>query len=98
MREFANLRHLSEKKRIFHPLEAGQIGIYVCGMTVYDHCHLGHGRVMVRLTRLCISQARGFDVTYVRNITDDDKIFERAAERKIPFTELTAEMIGFASG
>ena len=48
-----------------------------------------------RLTRLRYLRFRGFDVTYVRNITDvDDKIFERAAERKIPFTELTAEMIG----
>ncbi len=87
---------LARKKRDFHPLEAGQIGIYVCGMTVYDHCHLGHGRVMVAFDAIVrYLRFRGFDVTYVRNITDvDDKIFERAAERKIPFTELTAEMIG----
>ena len=86
---------LARKKRDFHPLENGLIGIYVCGMTVYDRCHLGHGRVMVAFDAIVrYLRFRGFEVTYVRNITDvDDKIFERAAERKIPFTELTAEMI-----
>ena len=86
---------LARKKREFHPLEAGQIGIYVCGMTVYDRCHLGHGRVMVAFDAIVrYLRFRGFEVTYVRNITDvDDKIFERAAKRKIPFTKLTAEMI-----
>jgi len=86
---------LARKKREFRPLEAGQIGIYVCGMTVYDRCHLGHGRVMVAFDAIVrYLRFRGFEVTYVRNITDvDDKIFERAAKRKIPFTELTTEMI-----
>ena len=87
---------LTRKKRDFHPMEAGQIGIYVCGMTVYDRCHLGHGRVMVAFDAIVrYLRFRGFEVTYVRNITDvDDKIFERAAERTIPYTELTNEMIG----
>ena len=70
----------TKKKEIFSPLEEGRIGIYVCGVTVYDLCHIGHARsaivfdVLVRYLR-----ARGFDVTYVRNFTDvDDKIISRA--------------------
>jgi cysteinyl-tRNA synthetase len=70
----------TRKKEIFRPLEKGKVGIYVCGVTVYDLCHIGHARsaivfdVLVRYLR-----ARGFDVTYVRNFTDlDDKIIERA--------------------
>src|SRR5262245_11416154 len=77
------------------PIEPGHVRIYVCGMTTYDLCHLGHGRtfagfdVVVRWLR-----ARGLRVTYVRNITDiDDKIIRRAAERGIATTELTAEYI-----
>lgn len=67
-------------KEEFHPLEPGKVGIYVCGVTVYDLCHIGHARssivfdVLVRYLR-----ARGFEVTYVRNFTDiDDKIIDRA--------------------
>jgi cysteinyl-tRNA synthetase len=70
----------TRKKEIFRPLEKGKVDIYVCGVTVYDLCHIGHARsaivfdVLVRYLR-----ARGFDVTYVRNFTDvDDKIIERA--------------------
>ena len=69
--------------------------MYVCGMTVYDRCHLGHGRVMVAFD-VIVRHLRtlGFGVQYVRNITDvDDKIFARALEREIPFTALTTEMI-----
>ena len=86
---------LAREKRDFQPLEAEKIGIYVCGMTVYDRCHLGHGRVMVAFdTIVRYLRFRGFDVNYVRNITDvDDKIFSRAAERGVDFSELTAEMI-----
>jgi len=58
------------------------VGIYVCGMTVYDYCHLGHARVLVAfdvITRYF--RHRGYDVHYVRNITDvDDKILDRARE------------------
>ena len=76
-------------------MEAEKIGMYVCGMTVYDRCHLGHGRVMVAFDAIVrYLRFRGFEVNYVRNITDvDDKIFSRAAERGIDFSELTTEMI-----
>jgi cysteinyl-tRNA synthetase len=86
---------LAREKREFQPIEAEKIGMYVCGMTVYDRCHLGHGRVMVAFDAIVrYLRFRGFDVNYVRNITDvDDKIFARAAERGIDFSELTAEMI-----
>ena len=70
----------NKKKEAFHPLQKGKVGIYVCGVTVYDLCHIGHARsaivfdVLVRYLR-----AKGLDVTYVRNFTDvDDKIIERA--------------------
>jgi cysteinyl-tRNA synthetase len=70
----------TRRKEEFHPLEEGRVGIYACGVTVYDLCHVGHARsaivfdVLVRYLR-----ARGFEVTYVRNFTDvDDKIIDRA--------------------
>lgn len=70
----------TRKKEIFKPLQEGKVGIYVCGVTVYDLCHIGHARsaiVFDVLTRYL--RAKGFDVTYVRNFTDvDDKIIERA--------------------
>ena len=86
---------LAREKREFQPIEAEKIGMYVCGMTVYDRCHLGHGRVMVAFDAIVrYLRFRGFEVNYVRNITDvDDKIFSRAAERDIDFSELTTEMI-----
>ena len=72
----------SRKKEIFEPLTPGKVGLYVCGVTVYDLCHIGHARsaivfdVLVRYLR-----DRGFEVTYVRNFTDvDDKIIDRAAQ------------------
>jgi cysteinyl-tRNA synthetase len=77
------------------PIEAGHVRVYVCGMTTYDLCHIGHGRtfasfdVVVRWLR-----ARGLRVTYVRNITDiDDKIIRRAAEKGETTGELTARYI-----
>jgi cysteinyl-tRNA synthetase len=86
---------LTRAKQEFRPLVPGQARIYVCGMTVYDYCHLGHARVMVvfdMVTRWL--RAAGLDVTYVRNITDiDDKIIKRAAENKEPLDELTARFI-----
>ena len=86
---------LTRKKRLFQPIDAGKIGMYVCGMTVYDRCHLGHGRIMVAFDAIVrYLRFRRFDVTYVRNITDvDDKIFSRALDRSVTFQELTAEMI-----
>ena len=73
---------LTRQKQDFVPIEPGKVRMYVCGMTVYDYCHLGHARVMVvfDVVRRWL-RASGFDVTYVRNITDiDDKIIKRAAE------------------
>ena len=87
---------LSRDKQEFQPLVPGQVRMYVCGMTVYDFCHLGHARVMVvfdMVTRWLRSS--GFAVTYVRNITDiDDKIINRAAENNEPIEALTARFIG----
>ena len=87
---------LTRAKENFVPILPGKIGMYVCGMTVYDYCHLGHARVMVVFDLakrwLCAS---GFDVTYVRNITDiDDKIIRRAAENSEPIDALTGRFIG----
>ncbi|TNE70983.1 MAG: cysteine--tRNA ligase [Gammaproteobacteria bacterium] len=86
---------LTKEKEEFRPIEPGKVRMYVCGMTVYDYCHLGHGRVLVAfdvITRYL--RHRGFDVHYVRNITDiDDKILIRADENGEAFTELTGRMI-----
>ncbi|MEK6211733.1 MAG: cysteine--tRNA ligase [Pseudomonadota bacterium] len=86
---------LTRAKETFTPIFAGKVGMYVCGMTVYDYCHLGHARVMVVfdvVKRWLV--AGGFDTTYVRNITDiDDKIIKRAAENNEPIEKLTARFI-----
>ncbi|HXH71494.1 MAG TPA: cysteine--tRNA ligase [Mariprofundaceae bacterium] len=86
---------LSRQKESFVPLEPGRVGMYVCGVTVYDLCHVGHARVMVVFDVICRwLKASGYDVTYVRNFTDvDDKIIARASERGIGIDQLTAEMI-----
>ncbi|MFT6790876.1 MAG: cysteinyl-tRNA synthetase [Cellvibrionaceae bacterium] len=86
---------LSRTKQKFIPLEPGKISLYVCGMTVYDYCHIGHARVMVAfdvITRFL--RTEGWKVNYVRNITDiDDKILNRARENNEEFTDLTARFI-----
>ncbi|RTQ98730.1 cysteine--tRNA ligase [Halomonas nitroreducens] len=86
---------LTRRKETFTPIDPGKVRMYVCGMTVYDYCHLGHARVMVAfdvITRYL--RARGFDVTYVRNITDiDDKILRRADENGETIEALTDRMI-----
>lgn len=86
---------LTNSKGPFTPLEPGKIRMYVCGVTVYDYCHIGHARVMVcfdLITRYL--RYRGWDVTYVRNITDvDDKIIKRAAENGEAVDALTERMI-----
>jgi len=86
---------MSRQKEVFEPLQPGHVGMYVCGVTVYDHCHVGHARVMVVFDVIYRwLQASGFDVTYVRNFTDvDDKIIARANERGISIDQLTGEMI-----
>jgi cysteinyl-tRNA synthetase len=79
----------------FSPLQPGRVRMYVCGMTVYDLCHIGHARMMMAfdVVQRWLRTA-GFDVTYVRNITDiDDKIIERAVKRGITIRALTDEMI-----
>lgn len=85
----------TKQKETFKPLVSGKIGMYVCGMTVYDFCHLGHARAMVAFDVIIRHfKAQGYDVTYVRNITDiDDKIIERALANKESVSELTERMI-----
>src|SRR5258705_1876731 len=86
---------LTRAKEIFVPILPAKVGMYVCGMTVYDYCHLGHARVMVvfDVVRRWL-RATGFDVTYVRNITDiDDKIIKRAQENEEPMGALTERFI-----
>lgn len=86
---------LTGEKRPFEPLQPGKVGLYVCGITVYDLCHMGHARtylsfdLMVRYMRYI-----GYDVTYVRNITDvDDKIIKRANENGETVDQLTERTI-----
>jgi cysteinyl-tRNA synthetase len=86
---------LARDKQAFKPIEANTVRMYVCGMTVYDYCHLGHARVMVVFDMVQRwLKASGYDVTYVRNITDiDDKIIKRAAENKESIHTLTQRFI-----
>ena len=86
---------LSRQKEVFKPLQEGKVRMYVCGMTVYDLCHVGHARVMVVFDVVSrYLRASGYDVTYIRNITDiDDKIIQRAAENGESITELTERFI-----
>ena len=86
---------LTRQKEIFTPRVPGKVGMYVCGMTVYDYCHVGHARVMVVFDVVArYLRASGYDVTYVRNITDiDDKIIKRASENNEPKGALTERFI-----
>ncbi|EIC21126.1 cysteine--tRNA ligase [Thiorhodovibrio frisius] len=86
---------LTRHKEPFVPIEPGRARMYVCGMTVYDLCHLGHARVLVVFDMVYrYLQQAGYAVTYVRNITDiDDKIIARAAEQGIPIDQLTERFI-----
>lgn len=88
---------LHREKQLFTPIHPGRVGMYVCGMTVYDYCHLGHARVMVVFDMVYRwLKASGFDVTYVRNITDiDDKIIKRAAENGESIKALTDRFIAY---
>ena len=86
---------LTRQKEEFVPIEPGKVRIYVCGMTVYDLCHLGHARVLV-VFDVIVRHLRslGYNVTYVRNITDiDDKIIARAQQNAEPINELTERFI-----
>jgi cysteinyl-tRNA synthetase len=86
---------LTRDKQEFVPIAPGKVGMYVCGMTVYDYCHLGHARVLVVFDMVYRwLKASGFEVNYVRNITDiDDKIIKRAAENGESIHALTARFI-----
>ena len=86
---------LTRTKETFIPIEPGKVRMYVCGMTVYDYCHIGHARVMVVFDMVQRwLRASGLEVTYVRNITDiDDKIIKRAVENKETIRELTQRFI-----
>ena len=86
---------LSRAMEPFSPIEAGHVRMYVCGMTIYDLCHIGHARMMMAFDVVQRwLKASGMQVTYVRNITDiDDKIIKRAVERGIAIRALTDEMI-----
>ncbi|MTW21548.1 cysteine--tRNA ligase [Allochromatium palmeri] len=86
---------LTRQKAPFQPIEPGKVRMYVCGMTVYDYCHLGHARVLVVFDVVYrYLRALGYEVTYIRNITDiDDKIIRRANENGEPFQALTERFI-----
>ncbi len=86
---------LTNQKEVFKPLEPGKVKIYNCGVTVYDHCHLGHARGAINFDVLRrVFLTLGYDVTYVKNYTDiDDKMINRANERKISVEALSEENI-----
>lgn len=86
---------LTRQKEVFRPLQAGHINMYVCGMTVYDYCHIGHARSMISFDMVNrYLRHVGYSVKFVRNITDiDDKIIARANERGISIEALTSEFI-----
>jgi len=85
---------LSRAVEPFAPIEPNKVRMYVCGMTIYDLCHMGHARFLMAFDMIQRwLRTLGYDVTYVRNITDiDDKIIRRALERGIPIRQLTTEM------
>jgi cysteinyl-tRNA synthetase len=86
---------LTKQKETFAPINKGEVSLYVCGMTVYDFCHIGHARVMVVFDVVSrYLKYLGYNVKYVRNITDiDDKIIARSVEAKEDFTQLTKRFI-----
>ena len=85
---------LSRSSEVFTPMEAQRVRMYVCGMTLYDLCHMGHARFLMAFDVVYRwLRVSGFEVTYVRNITDiDDKIIKRALERNISIRQLVDEM------
>ncbi|UFS72365.1 cysteine--tRNA ligase [Geomonas sp. RF6] len=87
---------LTGSKEEFVPINPGKVGMYVCGVTVYDHCHIGHARAYVAFDTIYrYLRASGYDVTYVRNYTDiDDKIINRANRDGLAFNEVSERFIG----
>ncbi|MBQ0211964.1 cysteine--tRNA ligase [Proteus vulgaris] len=86
---------LTRQKEEFKPIHAGKIGMYVCGITIYDLCHIGHGRTFVAFDAITrYLRYLGYDVNYVRNVTDvDDKIIKRAIENNETCEQLTTRML-----
>lgn len=86
---------LTRQKEEFKPIHAGKVGMYVCGITVYDLCHIGHGRTFISFDIVArYLRYRGYELTYVRNITDiDDKIIKRAHENSEDFVALVDRMV-----
>ena len=86
---------LTNQKEAFQPITPGKVRMYVCGMTVYDYCHIGHARVLVVFDVVYrYLKHLGYQVTYVRNITDiEDKIIKRANENGEPYDQLTKRFI-----
>lgn len=86
---------LTRKKEEFKPIHTGKIGMYVCGITIYDLCHIGHGRTFVAFDAITrYLRYLGYDVNYVRNVTDvDDKIIKRAIENNETCEQLTTRML-----
>lgn len=85
---------LSRKKEVFTPITPGKVGLYVCGITIYDRCHIGHARTYVAFDVVArYFKYLGYELKHVRNITDiDDKIIKRANENGEPYQALTARM------
>ena len=83
---------LAREKQVFTPIEPGKVGMYVCGMTIYDYCHIGHARMMMAFDVIYRwLKVSGYQVTYVRNITDiEDKIIKRAVENGESIFQLTS--------
>jgi cysteinyl-tRNA synthetase len=86
---------LARDKQVFVPIQPGKVNMYVCGITVYDYCHVGHARMMMAFDVIYRwLKASSYDVRYVRNITDiDDKIIKRAVENNETITQLTTRFI-----
>ena len=85
---------LTRKKEVFKPIKEGKVGLYVCGITIYDHAHIGHARTYVAFDIIArYFKYLGNDLTHVRNITDvDDKIIKRANENGETCESLTTRM------
>ncbi len=88
---------LAREKQVFVPIVPGKVGMYVCGMTIYDYCHIGHARMMMAFDVVYRwLKASGYEVTYVRNITDiEDKIIKRAVENGESISSLTTRFLSY---
>jgi cysteinyl-tRNA synthetase len=95
MTELKIYNTLAREKQLFTPIVPGKVGMYVCGMTIYDYCHIGHARMMMAFDVLYRwFSASGYEVNYVRNITDiDDKIIRRAIDNNETIAQLTERNI-----